>query len=273
MAGSGTQQDPYIVSSWNELLLFNETDTYVRFVEDSDVDFLKVYPDGLSSNLNILCNIDGNNITWKNLYLCNAGQLSFYGTVDRLKFLNFYFRPDATSCLCVYNNWSHVTLTGVVYATNECALFSSGEEVSILHDIAANLRLYGKQVSMYADSNIQLTYSQIHLEGSATSAIGIYKGTTSTSSDVFCKYTGKLQCEQSSNSYHIFSNNAASECNVYDLEVSYIVSDNVDQLTNISVYNNEKITASTSSVFIGGCTSEQLNDKTYLRSLGFPVGA
>lgn len=271
--GSGTQNDPYIISSWSELMLHNQSDVYVKFTDDAVLDFLRIFSGGITEEVQILCNIDGNGCKWRNMCFKESGYISIYGEINSLKIQNFYYLSDNPCCFALDNNLSDMEFTGVVFAIDECGLFGSITNTAKINISTFNVMLGGKKCALCADSNINLTYSHINIVGNTSQAVGIFKSDTATASASNCWFSGRLQSHGTDSNYRVFSNNAASEYNFYNLDVAYTVSDNVDQLTNISVYNNEKITASTSSVFIGGCTSEQLNDKTYLGSLGFPVGA
>lgn len=132
LSGTGTQADPYIVSTYEEML-FATGATYIwqvklinrdrklyqyRYIVDyaqpnepiyadvfciyddslSTIDFNDVQPEGYNSNLVISANVNGNGWTWKNIVLNNS-EISFTGSAApiQLIFSNLYSKLTSSS--------------------------------------------------------------------------------------------------------------------------------------------------------------------------------
>lgn len=74
MAGTGTQNDPYIVSTWAELVeRAAETDKFIKV--NNDIDVLLEYPDGDAPTLVLNGNVDGDNKTISRWYCTGSRYL------------------------------------------------------------------------------------------------------------------------------------------------------------------------------------------------------
>ena len=113
ITGTGTQQDPYIVTTWSELAeKAAESDVYIKI--GNDINMNDEYPEGFSTQFTINCaSIDGDGKTIKNLYF-KSGRL-FYcegnRTWENTNIINFVLGDGNNGAAFHYNGTIYHTLT------------------------------------------------------------------------------------------------------------------------------------------------------------------
>lgn len=108
MDGSGTQDNPYIITTFAELLLnsYNDTDVIKYLKLGNDINILDEYPNGMASSLAIRnVDIDGNNKTISNWDKSSGYMITFasdgtYSKVHNLNFNNINLPSTATAFMC-----------------------------------------------------------------------------------------------------------------------------------------------------------------------------
>lgn len=97
ITGTGTIDDPYVVTTWDELGLkgsegTQQTAVYVKL--GNDIDILDEYPDGDVPYITISSHVDGDGKSIKNLYSTEVGQNAIirvsYGSLSNVKIKNIY---------------------------------------------------------------------------------------------------------------------------------------------------------------------------------------
>ena len=119
VSGTGTQNDPYIITTYDELVeKAAESGKYLKI--DNDINIIDEYPDGDMPQLEIKAVIDGNNKVISNWYYIASDDLIVISDagarVDDLTFRNLY-TDISTNQKCVVNT----TVTGGSdYVFNNC---------------------------------------------------------------------------------------------------------------------------------------------------------
>lgn len=269
ITGTGTQADPYVVTTWAELASkVSESGKYIKL--GNDIDLNDEYPEGLTSGLTINCaEIDGDGKTIKNLYF-KSGRL-FYCEGNRTwkntNILNFVLGDGNNGAAFHYNGTVYNTLT-----FKQCKL--SGRLNSGLNDnnrvILASGRLKFNRCSLniYFSENtstlakspdwrdvVTLLYCNCNFTGVTD------KGLNMVLDNSYVK--GTLENATISTTA---SSGTASIYSVLDITVAECTGGNG---TNLVLCNSEK--CSTISEYLTSVTSAQLTSAAYLDSIGFPI--
>lgn len=106
MTGSGTENDPYIVETWEEFVsAFNESYKYITFPDDTILDFNEIqnYSRKLTGRYNTVL---GNGVNFRNIMLETGAFISATNknTFDNMRFTNLYFTGDASFISSSNNN-------------------------------------------------------------------------------------------------------------------------------------------------------------------------
>lgn len=267
MTGSGTQADPYILTTWQELIASRGQSTYSVW-QGGDLDFNTIAPNGFTSNVKIYGAVNFNNATFKNLYIKNGG-LYFYngvGSIQKLNLINCYIIPQysAISFGTALNNYVDDVKISMLVSPN------ADSKTLIGCDYGANGYLYLRRCAItincitsyivylsYTLGNFQDCIFNFNIKQSGT-VLSQYQ----RSNFINCKVNGQV-LNTSGNSIGLGSNNSATFYN-FD-SGTYTASSTVT-----SVYDSGKCTITGTNVT--GCTTAQLGDAEYLRSVGFPIG-
>lgn len=108
MDGSGTQDNPYIITTFYEMIqeLYNGSD-YVKYYKlGNDINILEEYPNGMPSSIALRnVDLDGNNKTISNWDKSSGYMITFasdgtYSKVHNLNFNNINLPSTATAFMC-----------------------------------------------------------------------------------------------------------------------------------------------------------------------------
>lgn len=267
MTGSGTSQDPYILTTWQELIANREANTYSVW-QGGDLDFNTIAPNGFTSDVKIYGAVNFNNATFKNLYIKNGG-LYFYngvGSIQKLNLINCYIIPqyDAITFGTALNNYVNDVKISMLVSPNTdggtfigCGYGSNGylylKRCAITIDCITSYEVY----LSYVSGDFQDCTFNFNIKQSST-VLSKYQ----RSNFINCKVNGRV-LNTSGNSIGLGSNNSATFYN-FD-SGTYTASSTVT-----SVYDSGKCTITGTNVT--GCTTAQLGNAEYLRSVGFPIG-
>lgn len=281
MTGTGTQADPYKVTSWAELMTALPQDgKYAELQNDIDLRGVTI----TNGQIFIACNLNGKNHAIKNAYLKGGVvysnflfKLAYNVTVQNLKLHNWYadnvtiFNGDNSApSYSPMPSLKNISFTGNLV---NGATFLSGEWR------IDNPKFYDSDIYIIADDTQpikgDIKYAlfnncNVKIEGKCSGGI-IYASFRNT------KLSGKVDLyEPSQYNYaiHIIENNSIDCDSVVDFEVNGSATWTAEFASetlavNTDVLNNVSITQQ--STFIN-CTALQINDETYLSQNGFPLG-
>lgn len=279
MAGTGTQADPYIITTYAELVE-KAAESGVHIKVGNDINITDEYPDGDMPPLIVKSIIDGDNKTISNWYALytnnNKDLIEVYstGVIKNLNLQNIYailsssrgFVANAnsnTSSYCFENcNISGVILSGSFfrgyysqYLMKDCSvnlLFkSSAKFISISQAYMKDAEINNCYVKLKSESNTYLFYSS----ASSASSLGMDS------------YYEIDQTAFGISSSFIFSN-----C-VFDITTNSTFTFNINSSSaSPSIINTTKAPNCTPQNKLLGVSDEHWLDTTYLASIGFNAG-
>lgn len=284
MTGSGTQADPYIITTWEELIdASNRTTTDFCEWQGGDVDLNDIKPEGYNTSVIINGIIDFKDATIKNLHTItdNLPILFAFGTSGYIKNLNLLncfftgnyryaiqFGGDMSSNMYLENLRIGAFLD-LTNANSECTIISTSSDenhyYSTFQKCSFNFRsdtqskvtlVRGQRQEFYDcmfdfDIKSKDGYNVTYYTNNAI--CGVYH------SMIKGRYIG--QTEETKNFTGI--NNHS---NIYLFDEGNYTSNS----QGITIYNSETCTITGTNV--KGCTSAQMADTAYLKSIGFAIG-
>lgn len=275
MTGSGTQESPYIVTTWDEFLSVCNvsTSTYVEW-NNAEVNFNEIQPSGFSDPIEIKSNIRLYKVKWKN-FVSRANiafEITAYATIIDLEEFEFtdaeLFHPVSSSAFngAVFSSgrtsyYGRYTIKNCVFSYRQD---SAGKGGFIKYALSTTITSTAQTIKAicageynFGDNKISYSECNIKLDIQAASLTGCLNA-------FLCWYSGKIQT--SAANWSNSTNNLLGNI-VFDVECSATISLNTYQFR--SVYNSDKCTI-TGTNWIGSTTA-QLSDTTYLYNQGLPV--
>lgn len=266
MTGSGTQQDPYILTTWAELIA-NRSESSYSIWQGGDLDFNTIAPNGFTSDVTIHGAVDFSGATFKNLNLrsCSLKMKHGVGSIKNWNLLNCYILPEYGAIYfgtALYNYINDVKISAIVTESSDNhSILSCGYGYGYMYFNRCAITLECISTNkVYLTGNICTFYDcalNFNLETPAVSLGDYQRGTFNN-----CKITGKV-LNSYGNAVKLGSGHVSS---FFDLnEGTYEGSS-----SPVSVYNSEKCTITGEGM--EGCTTSELGDAEYLHSIGFPIG-
>lgn len=306
MTGSGTQQDPYILTTWQELIASRDENTYSEW-HGGDLDFNDIQPSGFKSTIQIYGGIDFKNATFKNFrQIGNFNDFVIFrsvGGIYNLNFLNFYItktegHADATIFRFLWNQrslpYNNLKFSGRidVNMNNDCIVPIFGQDWSYngsyagINGLSANIEcVVTNPVSsstnratlpIFSGTNYSSTYGNEVNVKNCDVTINIDYTDSKTTAPLLvlstmqnCRIEGRVTHNGNTGGQIMYSRNSYGGGNRFLLEGNgyYIYQG------GLSVYDSSKMSLeSGSSECVKGCTSSQINSPSYLHSIGFPIG-
>ena len=275
MTGSGTQESPYIVTTWAEFLSVCNvsTSTYVEW-SNAEVNFKEINSSGFTDPIEIKSNIRLYKVKWKNFV--SRAKIAFKITASATKIdLEEFEFTDAE----LFHPSSSSAFDGAVFSSGRASYYgrytikncefryrqdSAGKGGFIKYALSANIVSLAQNVVCvcageynFGDNKISYSECNIKLDIQAASLTGCLNA-------FLCWYSGKIQTSEAS--WSNSTNNLLGNI-VFDVECNATISLNTYQYR--SVYNSDKCTV-TGTNWIGATTA-QLSDTTYLYNQGLPV--
>lgn len=310
MTGSGTQQDPYILTTWADLITERGESTYSEW-HGGDLDFNDIQPSGFTSGITIYGGIDFKNATFKNFRMIYSGTESciefrsaINGGIFNLNFLNFYITKTQV------NNGSEIFYflwRGNGVPRNNLK-FSGRIDMNGGTSNNVTVPIFGflnGGSGYYAGINgLSANIEAIVVNGTTnyTTALSIFEGTngsgTTYGATPFVKnsdVTINMDCTYNSDIVPVIVKSTMQNCRI-EGKVTYngntggqimyrsysngggnrfLLEGNGYYVYQggVSVYDSSKMSLeSGSSECVKGCTSSQINSPSYLHSIGFPIG-
>ena len=269
ITGTGTQQDPYIVTTWNALAsVTSETGVYIKL--GNNIDMNTEYPEGLTSGLTINCaEIDGEGYTIKNLYLQSGALITCSGrnsTWKNTQLLNWEI-GDGSNAASITANSS----TSGTYTFNQCKLsgrINGGSGTSFLAK-SGRIKFYRSSINMQMTANTStidmsgdwrncctMEYCNVNFTGETDKTLNIVlvnsyiKGALASATLTATRYP----------------DGQVSVYSVLDITAAAFTADSD---TNLVLANSDK--CSTISQYLTSVTTAQLTNAAYLDSIGFPI--
>ena len=275
MTGSGTQESPYIVTTWAEFLSVCNvsTSTYVEW-SNAEVDFNEIQPTGFADPIVIKSNIKLVNVKWKNFV--SRAKIAFKLISAPIFDLEEFeltdaelFHPASTNAFDGALFSSGQTSSSGRYTIKNC-MFSyrqdSAGKGGFIKYPTSDSKVSGTAINIksnctgeynFGDNKISYSECNINFDIQAASLTGCLNA-------FLCWYSGKTQTSAAS-----WSNSSANLLGnfVFDVECNASISLSTYQYR--CVYNSDKCTI-TGSNWVGATTA-QLSDTEYLYNQGLPV--
>lgn len=264
MTGTGTQADPYIVSTWEDFVTAIGTEqAYVEFPENTIIDMNDVIPEGIGEMIYIKCTqFDAKGGEIKNLFFTTGGrfliQNSNWNTyIKNLKLINM--RADDTG----FRFFSYGKMRNCVISGS-----FGGED---MFDISSNrFVLESCSVNVQLQSGTKFTTSRWNDERSlnVNNSIINLSGVVRSDGGTLVLNNSILQGKIPTTLFYTFYNS------LIDCTVPANASLRGGGYTNDKGYINsskfgEGVTTSNQYILV---TNEQLQDTDYLFDIGFPIG-
>lgn len=295
MTGTGTQNDPFIVDNWPDFVTaIGTADAYVEFPEGGGtINVSSVYPTGIPETSIACTSIKGNDWILKNIYC--KGHRGFstargrYVSIDKLHFLDFYYDDEGEyyfgSDGMLFGNsdderqgyyFNQCQFSGIVncsyyssdvYRRNGLFAQSNYWKICRLLQCSINVQLNGYAVllsgSNYTHEDNRVEFCDIKVSGTSTqwTVYGDYRN---------CYITGispttYFGCSYGSANWNIIN---ADFTDASSFECQGRSGEGIINLINTDLLPDG---ATIGTGFVG-VTTEQLQDASYLASLGFPIG-
>lgn len=275
MTGLGTQESPYIVTTWAEFLSVCNvsTSTYVEW-SNAEVDFNEINPSGFADPIEIKSNIRLYKVKWWNFV--SRAKIAFKITASATKIdleeFEFtdaeLFQPASSSAYdgAVFSSgrtsyYGNYTISKCVFSYRQDSAGKGGfikyaNSVTIT-STAQTIKAICTGEYNFGDNKISYSECNINIDIQADSLTGCLNS-------FLCWYSGKIQT--SAASWSNSTNNLLGNI-VFDVECNATISLSTYQYR--SVYNSDKCTVSGANWI--GATTAQLSDTTYLYNQGLPV--
>lgn len=278
MTGSGTQESPYIVTTWAEFLSVCNvsTSTYVEW-NNGEVDFNEIQPSGFTDPIEIKSNIRLYKVKWKN-FVSRANiafQITASATIIDLEEFEFtdaeLFHPASSTIShgAVFSSGGTTTSGRGYYTIKNCVFTyrqdSAGKGGFIKYANSTTITSTAQTIKAicageynFGDNKVSYSECNIKLDIQAASLKGCLKG-------FLCWYSGKIQTDAAS-----WTNSTANLLGnfVFDVECNVPIAFGSGHIYRC-VYNSDKCTVSGANWI--GATTAQLSNTTYLYNQGLPV--
>lgn len=277
MTGSGAQESPYIVTSWEEFLSVCNvsTSTYVEW-NNGEVDFNEINPSGFTDPIEIKSNIRLYKVKWRNFVSRAkiAFKITAYATIIDLEEFEFtdveLFHPASSSGFdgAVFSSgrtssYGYYTIKNCVFTYRQDSAGKGGfiKYANEGNIIGTSINIKSICAGVYAfEFNSPLEYSECNIN------FDIQAGSLSGGLRAFlCWYSGKIQTDAES-----WTNSTANLLGnfVFDVECNVPISFGSGHIYRC-IYNSDKCTL-TGTNWIDATTT-QLSDTNYLYNQGLPV--
>lgn len=276
MTGSGTQESPYIVTTWEEFLSVCNvsTSTYVEW-NNAEVNFNEIQPTGFADPIEIKSNIRLYKVKWRNFASRAKIAFKIAASATKIDLEEFEF-TDAE----LFHPASNNSYDGAVFSSGRTSFWgnytikncefryrqdSAGKGGFIKYALSTTITSTAQTIKAicageydFGDRKVSYSECNIKLDIQAASLTGCLNG-------FLCWYSGKIQTDAAS--WSNSTNNLLGNI-VFDVECNAPISFGSGHIYRC-IYNSDKCTV-TGTNWIGATTA-QLSDTNYLYSQGLPV--
>lgn len=262
MTGTGTQANPYIATTWDELAEKAAiSGAYIKL--GNDINLNDEYPEGITSETTVGCTeIDGDNHIIKNLANKNCGIFTpapnVFAMIKNTKFLNCRLKGFS---FVVHSSYGGITFSLCSFSGGlyENAVFSS--QTATLRRCSMNFNLNGNPTSASLSGGEQTYYyyCNIKLKNGILRMNGENNYVTGENMSVLVG-TGK---------YNVFDVSIPTENYITFANDHYHGHYNTNSLINGDKVEGSKTFNANDGNY--AVTTEQLTDAAYLSSISFPI--
>lgn len=310
LSGTGTQADPYIVSTYEEMLfatgatyiwqvklidreqkLYRYEDIYCRYDDSlSTIDFNVIQPNGYTSSFDFNPTMNFNGWTLKNAVFHNYGCFYFKSTLSNAIFKDFYSDNTASTYSCIHCDAqaSNIKMSGT-FDTQGKALFgvrsAYSSEYRGLINSSFDFKLLGKSY-LFIDSGNSYTPKMencnVHFEliDNREAAVSL----DNTIECYNCLFSGNIKAPNCTHSYDsiIRLMYSDSKYNIFNIKAEveeghnrpYLNMTSSNTFSNLNIYVNDVdvdyYIYGSSSIV--GVPESTLKDAQALYDLGLPIG-
>ena len=262
MTGTGTQNDPYIVDTWEDFVTaIGTSGAYVKVADDTVWDMNSIAPEGIGRIYCACAELDGNNAVIQNLYFNAAGEYGIFYmsySVHDISFLNFLSKHDSTNyahALINFTNSSNiqrVVFSGVINGSHNQFIFD-GMRYEQVKNCSFNLKM-------------QLGSNKVYIADHTRTAMGYYEN-----NHIIIDATNALMY---TDNFDIHGDNSLIEIVRAENDTGILPRSNARS----TIVRYDKGTAREENYVFDtagawhSVISAQLQDAAYLASIGFPIG-
>lgn len=274
ISGTGTKEDPYIVSTWEEIVSqCGIADVYVKCIPNLEINMNTLYRFGATSITLNCAEWDGNGVVIKNGYWHNAPIFTMLVGVNvtkvikNISFLNTYTDTHLFQMQGTYPMLLHlmnITITG--FHTGSGVIFKIEQKQhnvpTLLEGCSFNLNNPNGAIANSPYSDYHPTFDNCFIKWNGTN----FGGTSSSPQLKSCRIDGKIGVSPNlTNLYYASSN---SIINASGAQISWTGS---NAGTSHVIYNSDLISSGSQQGGVTGLTTEQLKDASTVAATGFPI--
>ena len=274
ISGTGTQADPYIVSTWEEIVgQCGIADVYVKCIPNLEINMNTLYRFGATSITLNCAEWDGNGVVIKNGYWHNAPIFTMLvgsnvtKVIKNVSFLNTYTDTNLFQMTSTYGMLLHlmnVTITG--FHTGSGVIFKIDKKQhnvpTLLEGCSFNLNNPNGAVASSPYSDYHPTFDNCFIKWNGTN----FGGDSSSPELKSCRIDGKIGT--SPNLTYLYYTSSNSIINASGAQISW-TGNNAG--TSHVIYNSDLISSGSQQGGVTGLTTEQLKDASTVAATGFPI--
>lgn len=255
MTGTGTQNDPYIVDTWEDFVTAAGTSgAYVKVADDTVWDMNSIAPEGIGRIYCTCAELDGNGAIIKNLHTTSDMLLNVTNVHD-LTIENFYMNYSGSEnpkivYLRAGDELVRCTLSGIVAASRGCYFWYRIHQSAEIRQCSFNVKYDIGDSYVTFDDTSRGNYNEFnHI------CLDLANANLSTSTSIGTQ-NSLIEIKRKSGDTNKFPSGYSNSTIIrYDVGTA----NEVNQVRNTSGTLTE-------------VTDTQLKDAAYLASIGFPIG-
>lgn len=295
ITGTGTQADPYVFNSFLELLEeqlgpeYLATDYFLYGGIATEEDFNDIAPQGVTETIAIRGNVDFNNLTLSNIRAVVSQVISINGTIKNVKFKNVVWTTTGSSAHFIERvspitnqEYSNISISMEIEDTltttdNMCIFYATSSNVCLCNQWSINLK--GTVIrtttsngfciflGAFNAKDININFDDLVMQGSNQYAsIGYMPSSVSGIHLLGCYIGGKITCNKLKD---IGGSDKSAVLNIFNVETSGLIEHTGYGKTIFNSTKAPNTVADATHNFIG-VTDQQMQDASYLQSIGFP---
>lgn len=270
MAGIGTQADPYVVTTYAELVeKAAESGVYVKL--GNDINITSEYPEGNMPTLEVNSPIDGDNKKISNWYKITSGYcVEAKNTVSNLTFGNINI---ASNCDGFYhaNTLTAPHFTGCKFYGVLHKLFKAGDQ-SELKDCTLNLNIKGTNTNGYVMSDFNgIFFNNCYLKADDTTSTVSRSFFSNFYYSPFAK-DSYFEIKTTASRIAQYQDGQGAENSVFDIQTNANWTWGNASGYSCSIFNKTSAPNVSGSNNVIAVTDEHWLDTAYLASVGFNAG-
>ena len=270
ITGTGTQADPFVVTTYAELVeKAAESGVYVKV--GNDINITKEYPEGNMPTLTVNSPIDGDNKKISNWYKITSGYcVDVKNTVSDLTFGNINIESDCSGFYHA-NTLTAPHFTGCKFYGVLYKLFKAGDK-SELKDCSLNLNIKGTFSDGYVMSDFNgIFFNNCYLKADDTTSTARRSFFSNFYYRPFAK-DSYFEIKTTATSLTQYKDGQGAENSVFDIETNASWTWGDASGYNCSIFNHTSAPNVAGSNNVKAVSDEHWLDTAYLASIGFNAG-